>query len=95
MIATKGGGPGKEEGASWETWQRAGVDDLLADMSRQEPILRFTISHPDLDTTIVGTTNPDHLRSNVKAVLAGPLPADVYAEAKRRLADPARNRSPS
>ena len=38
-------------------------------------------------TTIVGTINPDHLRDNVKALLAGPLPADLYAEAKRRLAD--------
>lgn len=79
------GGAGKEQGASWETWQRAGMDDLLGEMSRQEFILRFTISLPELDTTIVGTTNPDHLQDNIKAVLAGPLPADVYAEAKRRL----------
>ena len=38
-------------------------------------------------TTIVGTINPDHLQDNVRALLAGPLPADLYAEAKRRLAD--------
>ena len=44
-------------------------------------------SHPDLDTTIVGTINPDHLQDNINALLAGPLPADVYAEAKRRLAE--------
>jgi len=81
------GGPGKEQGDFWETWQRVGIDDLLGDMTRQEFILRFTISHPDMDTTIVGTINPDHLSDNVKALLAGPLPADVYDEAKRRLAD--------
>ncbi|HJZ45884.1 MAG TPA: hypothetical protein VKE41_01920 [Roseiflexaceae bacterium] len=29
--------------------------------------------------------NPDHLAENLRAAQAGPLPADVYAEAKRRL----------
>jgi aryl-alcohol dehydrogenase-like predicted oxidoreductase len=81
------GGVGKEQGSFWESWQRVGIDDLVGDMTRQEFVLRFTISHPDLDTTIVGTINPDHLNANVAALLAGPLPADVYAEAKRRLAD--------
>ena len=81
------GGPGKEQGDFWETWQRVGIDDLLGDMSRQDFILRFTISNPDLDTTIVGTVNPDHLQANIRALLAGPLPADLYDEAKRRLAE--------
>jgi aryl-alcohol dehydrogenase-like predicted oxidoreductase len=80
------GGPGKEQGDFWETWQRVGIDDLLGGMSRMEFILRFTYSHPDLDTTIVGTVNPDHLQDNLTALLAGPLPADVYDEAKRCLA---------
>jgi len=79
------GGPGKEEGPYWEAWQKARVDDLLGDMSRMEFIFRFTISHPDLDTTIVGTINPEHLQDNINAMLKGPLPADLYAEAKRRL----------
>ena len=47
--------------------------------------LRFTFSHPDLDTTIVGTANPAHLQANLAALAKGPLPADVYAEAARRL----------
>jgi aryl-alcohol dehydrogenase-like predicted oxidoreductase len=81
------GGPGKEQGDFWAAWQRVGIDDLLGEMSRQEFILRFTCTHPDLDTTIVGTINPDHLQDNVAALLAGPLPADVYDEAKRRLAE--------
>jgi aryl-alcohol dehydrogenase-like predicted oxidoreductase len=49
-------------------------------------VLRFTISHPDVDTVIVGTLNPEHFAANVRAVGEGPLPADVYAEAKTRLA---------
>jgi aryl-alcohol dehydrogenase-like predicted oxidoreductase len=81
------GGPGKEQGEFWETWQRVGIDDLLGGMDRMEFILRFTYSHPDLDTTIVGTINPDHLQDNIDALLKGPLPRDVYEEAKRRLAE--------
>jgi aryl-alcohol dehydrogenase-like predicted oxidoreductase len=79
------GGPGKEEGAAWDKWQAVDLTDLLDGGSRQEFILRFTITHPGMATTIVGTINPDHLRDNVAAVMKGPLPADVYAEAKRRL----------
>lgn len=81
------GGPGKEEGNFWDAWQRVGIDDLLDGMSRMEFVLRFTYTNPDLDTTIVGTINPDHLQGNIDALLKGPLPRDVYEEAKRRLAE--------
>ena len=80
------GGPGKEEGSYWDSWQAAGIDDLLGNMSCMEFVLRFTYSHPDLDTTIVGTVNPAHLQDNLSALLKGPLPQDFYAEAKSRLA---------
>jgi aryl-alcohol dehydrogenase-like predicted oxidoreductase len=80
------GGPGKEEGDFWAAWQRVGIDDLIGDMSRMEFILRFTYTNPDLDTTIVGTINPAHLQDNINALLKGPLPAELYEEAKRRLA---------
>jgi aryl-alcohol dehydrogenase-like predicted oxidoreductase len=68
-----------------DRWQEARLDELLDGMSRMEFTLRFTLSHPGADTIIVGTRNPDHLRQNVEAAQAGPLPADVVAEAKRRL----------
>jgi len=68
-----------------EWWDNADLDDLLDDMSRIEFMLRFTLSHPGLDTTIVGTANLDHLRDNLRAAEKGPLPDDVLAEAKRRL----------
>ena len=77
---------GRQSGNAWELWGRAGLDDLLGEMSRMEFVMRFTLSHPDLHTTIVGTVNLDHLRDNVEALLAGPLPEEVYAETKRRLA---------
>lgn len=76
---------GRERGEAWELWQRARLDELLEGMSRAEFVLRFTISHPDMHTTIVGTIDLEHLRQNVEAVRKGPLPASIYAEAKRRL----------
>lgn len=62
------------------------MDELLEGMSATAFLLRFTITNPDMHTTIVGTLNPAHLQANVAAVVQGPLPAAVYAEAKRRLA---------
>jgi aryl-alcohol dehydrogenase-like predicted oxidoreductase len=76
---------GRQRGPQWERWQRARLEDLLGDMTPMEFILRFTFSNPDLDTTIVGTANPAHQRDNVEILQKGPLPADLYAEAKRRL----------
>jgi aryl-alcohol dehydrogenase-like predicted oxidoreductase len=78
--------PGRQRGLQWERWQQARLDDLLGEMTPVEFILRFTFSNPHLDTTIVGTANPTHLRDNVEILRKGPLPAETYAEAKRRLA---------
>jgi aryl-alcohol dehydrogenase-like predicted oxidoreductase len=68
-----------------ERWEQAGLDDLLQGMSRLEFTLRFTLSNPDLDTTIVGTRDAAHLRDNITAALKGPLPEDIVREAKQRL----------
>jgi aryl-alcohol dehydrogenase-like predicted oxidoreductase len=78
---------GAAEGSSQRLWDRARLDYLLDGASRTEFVVRFTLSHPDVDTTIVGTVNPTHLADNVTAARKGPLPADVYAEAKRRLSE--------
>jgi len=68
-----------------ERWEQARLDELLHGMSRLEFTLRFTLSNPDLDTTIVGTRDAGHLRENIAAALKGPLPEDLVREAKRRL----------
>jgi aryl-alcohol dehydrogenase-like predicted oxidoreductase len=69
-----------------DRFERAKLDDVLDGMSRMEFMLRFTISHPDMNTTIVGTANPKHLAANLAAASKGPLPPEVYDEAKKRLA---------
>jgi len=70
-----------------ERWERAHLEELLDGMSRAEFMLRFTLSNPDLDTTIVGTKDVGHLRDNIAAALKGMLPEHVMHEAKRRLAE--------
>lgn len=92
------GGPSEEKkwnaaplsqaaGVAKDNWEKASLDGLLADsgLSSHEFTLRFTLSHPGLTTTIVGTSSLAHLESNLKIAEKGPLPADVYEEAKRRL----------
>ncbi|HZZ53610.1 MAG TPA: aldo/keto reductase [Trebonia sp.] len=74
-------------GLGQRNWAASGLGDLLAGsgMTPMEFVLRFTLSHPYLSTTIVGTANPGHLQSNIATAEKGPLPADLYAEAKSRL----------
>ena len=70
----------------WLPWHKAELDQLRDfGESPTEFLLRFTLSHPDVHTVIVGTVNPAHLAENVKAADAGPLYRDVYNQAKRRL----------
>src|SRR5580692_12389962 len=76
---------GLSEGEGQRRWEASGIDDLLGDMSRVEFVLRFTLSHPDLSSTIVGTSSLGHLRSNLAIAEKGPLPADVYEQALLRL----------
>ncbi|MCG6156491.1 aldo/keto reductase [Rubinisphaera margarita] len=67
-------------------WNTAGLDELLTEgMNRAELILRYTISHPHCDTTIVGTCNPAHLAENQQAVEKGPLPESLYNEITSRV----------
>lgn len=68
-----------------DRWEKANLDELLNGMSRMEFMLRFTLSHPDLDTTIVGTKSVEHLNDNIAAAMKGALPAEVVSEAKKRL----------
>jgi aryl-alcohol dehydrogenase-like predicted oxidoreductase len=76
---------GLDEGQAERRWEASGVDELLDGMSRHEFVLRFTLSHPGLSSTIVGTSRIEHLQSNLAIAARGPLPPDLYEEAKRRL----------
>ena len=77
----------QDPGVGQRNWETSGIAGLLSEagMSNMEFVLRFTLSHPGLSTTIVGTSNPVHLASNIAVAEQGPLPADLYKEARKRL----------
>jgi aryl-alcohol dehydrogenase-like predicted oxidoreductase len=51
-------------------------------MTLPEMALRFILSHPAVSTTIVGMRDAKHVRENIAASDAGPLPANLLAELK-------------
>jgi aryl-alcohol dehydrogenase-like predicted oxidoreductase len=79
-------GVGLGGAARWQKFAPARLDELRAEgESRTEFLLRFTLTHPHVQTIIVGTLYPEHLAENLRAISHGPLSSEVYAEAKRRL----------
>ena len=72
----------------WAYFEKAKLDELKEEgESRTSFVLRYTLTHPDMHTNIIGTMNPEHLEDNIEATLRGPLSQEVYAETKRRLGD--------
>ena len=94
-IIVRGGAAQGEPGASedrerrlekWKRFEEAGLDELRQEgESRTTFVLRYTLAHSHSDTNIVGTTRIGHLNENLDGIKKGPLPTDIYAEAKRRL----------
>jgi aryl-alcohol dehydrogenase-like predicted oxidoreductase len=76
---------GLSAGEGHRRWEASGVEHILDGMSRMEFVIRFTLSHPGLSTTIIGTSSLDHLASNLAIAEKGPLPPDLYEKAKRVL----------
>lgn len=67
-------------------FEQAGLHELADPGESQSSFLiRFALNHPGLSTMIIGSKNTDHITANAQAAQKGKLPADVYAEAKRRL----------
>jgi aryl-alcohol dehydrogenase-like predicted oxidoreductase len=77
----------QDPGVGQRNWEDSDIASLLSEagLSNMEFVLRFTLSHPGLTTTIVGTSNPAHLAGNLEVAAKGPLPADLYDEARKRL----------
>ena len=83
------GGPNAEiqRPALNDIWSQAKLDEVLPDgMTRAELILRYTLSHPHCDTTIVGTCSPGHLAENLAAAARGRLDSDLYEQINSRVA---------
>ncbi len=51
-------------------------------MTMPEMALRFILSNPDVSTIIAGMRRPNHVKSNLAASDAGPLPLDLIAQVR-------------
>jgi aryl-alcohol dehydrogenase-like predicted oxidoreductase len=70
-------------------WENQRMSELLMRGDDQKTfLLRFVISHPDITAPVIGTVNAEHLKKNVEAINRGPLPENIYREAKYRLPKP-------
>lgn len=71
-----------------DVWDTAGLDEILPPgMKKAELILRYTLSHPDCHTTIVGTCDDEHLAENLAAATKGGLPDELVENIRQRVAD--------
>ena len=73
-----------------EYWRRSQAMASLGPLrgAPKDPValaLGFVFAHPQVDTAILGTRNPDHMRSNIDLVEGGlPLGESVVEELCRR-----------
>lgn len=85
-IAQGEHGTNRSSANNWDIFDRASLDELRdVEESRSAFILRYTLTHPYIDTVIVGTTHVSHLKENLNTVKKGPLSDDIYTETKNRL----------
>jgi aryl-alcohol dehydrogenase-like predicted oxidoreductase len=63
-----------------EYWHRLKRMNLHHHFNLQETALRFAAFTWGVDSVIVGTTNINHLKENVKLIEKGPLPYNLYYE---------------
>lgn len=61
-----------------EYWHRWKAMKLPQQENWLDTFLRFTVFTEGIDSAIVGTTNLEHLKSNIKIIEKGPLAEDLY-----------------
>lgn len=67
-------------------WEASGLQELLEEgETRNDFLIRYTLTHPAVTAGVCGTRGTEHLLQNIRAASRGPLSAEVYGEAKRRL----------
>ncbi|MBD3321181.1 MAG: aldo/keto reductase [Chitinivibrionales bacterium] len=80
------GDAGRNSNEKRAYFERSGIAALLDDGDTPSGfLLRFALTHPAVQTVIVGTANTDHLKENADAAQKGPLTKELYEECKQRL----------
>jgi aryl-alcohol dehydrogenase-like predicted oxidoreductase len=59
----------------WLRWKKM---NLNTGMDPEELFLRFTVFSEGVDSSLIGTTNPEHLKKNIELASKGKLPDEVY-----------------
>ena len=67
-------------------YEQSKIEELFEQgESKTDFLVRYSISHKGIASSVIGTANVEHLMMNIKAAEKGPLSAEIYAEAQRRL----------
>ncbi len=74
-------------GGPWERAQTFPLHELAGDMPLIEFALRFTLSHPNISTAIVGSTNPEHIKTNCQISDGQKLPDTTIQKARQLFAE--------
>lgn len=66
-------------------WQRARqlpLQELAGELPMVEFALRFALSHPDVNTILVGTISTEHIADNIRFAAKGPLPEEMLRQSR-------------
>jgi aryl-alcohol dehydrogenase-like predicted oxidoreductase len=74
-----------------EYWKRMKTMELDFGDEWLDIALRFTVYTPGITTSIVGTTNLDHVKKNIEIVNKGPLPDDLVENIRSTFLDNDKN----
>ena len=62
----------------WPRWQEIALKPVDAgDLPWLEAAMRFSAYWPGVTAALIGSSNPDHMRSNAQWLENGPLPASI------------------
>ena len=74
---------GEEANRMRKRMEQFPLEELAGQMPLFEFVLRFTLSNPAITTAIIGTANPDHVKTNAALSDGQYLPPDTMKRARR------------
>lgn len=65
----------------WQRAQQLPLKSIAGGLPMIEFAMRFVLSHAEVDTILVGTTNPQHISDNIRLADKGSLPGEILDRA--------------
>jgi aryl-alcohol dehydrogenase-like predicted oxidoreductase len=69
-----------------DRWETADLSSLAPEIDPMEMMLRFTTSHPHINSIIAGTQSLEHIAENISVIQKGGLDTDLVRKIKDRVA---------